>query len=157
MNLRAPLLASLLVLSLAACTGPRLRSGGETLSNDRSVVRALSVVEASQDQQTRVLAAYDVDASRRRELERELQQLERERRALDPKQPDFLALADAWIARWGQISVERMRIQARFDQTVSGILDASQWRLWGELTTPRTAYGDYRDRNGVPSRGDGSY
>lgn len=155
MNFRLPLLASLLILSLAACTGPSLRPGGETLSNDRSVVRALAVVEATEAQQNQVLAAYDTQAQRRRELEKELTQLERERRGLDPRQPDFLPKADAWIARWSQLSSERMGIQARFDQAVSQILDASQWRLWTELTTPRTVYGDYRDNNGsIPTRGE---
>lgn len=154
MNFRPPLLAAVLILTVAACSGPRLRPGGETLSNDRSVVRALAVVEATEAQQNQVLAAFDTQAQRRRELEKELQQLERERRGLDPKQPDFLVKADAWIARWAQLSSERMSIQARFDQTVSGILDNSQWRLWSELTTPRTSYGDYRDNNGIPTRGD---
>lgn len=155
MTFRLPLLAPvLLLLSMAACTTPSLRPGGETLNNDRSVVRALAVVEASQDQQNKVLAAYDSQAQRRRELDRELQQLERERRSLDPKQPDFIPKADAWIARWSALGSERMGIQARFDQAVAGVLDDRQWRLWSELTTPRTVYGDYRDNNAIPTRGE---
>lgn len=156
MNTRLPLLVSLL-LSLAACTSPGLRAGGETLSNDRSVVRALDAVEASDAQQTQVLAAYDTQAQRRREIERELQQLERERLALDPKQPGFLVKADNWIARSTRLTAEKLGIQARFDQSVSAILDERQWRLWSTLTTPRQPYGDYRDRGGVPTRGDGPY
>lgn len=146
-----------LALSLAACTGPSLRPGGETLANDRSVVRALAVVEATQPQQTAVLAAYDAEEPRRRELERELQQLERERLALNPRQADFIARADVWIERWTRLTAERMAIQARFDQAVAKALDEGQWRVWSTLTTPRQRYGDYRDSNAVPTRGGGGY
>ena len=155
MNRLALLLpATLLALTLSACAAPGLRSGGETLSSDRSVVRALAVVEASESQQAAVLAAYDPQATRRREIERELQQLDYERLSLDPRQAEFPARAETWITRWTALTAEKLRIQAGFDRAVSQILDERQWREWSVLTTPRTRYGDYRDGGGVPTRGE---
>lgn len=154
MNRNPLLLAPLLAIALTACAGPGLRSGSETLSSDRSVVRALEAVEANAAQQAAVLAAYDPQATRRREIERELQQLDYQRLSMDPRQPDFSTRAEAWIDRWTALTAEKLRIQAGFDRAVAQILDERQWREWSVLTTPRTRYGDYRDGSGVPTRGE---
>jgi len=157
MNLR-PVPRRLLVLSLlagiAACSGPQFRPGDEALRSDRAVVRLLALVEASREQQDQVLAAYDVDAVRRREIERDLQTLNRERGKLDPHQPDFLAANQAWVQRWTALMAERYAIQARFDVAVAGALKSSQWEDWVNYTTAQpSGYGGYGE--GGPGRRSG--
>lgn len=146
---RLPVLV--LLAGLAACSGPQLRPGDAALRSDRSVVRLLALVEASREQQDQVLAAYDVDGVRRREIERELQTLNRERGQLDPHQPDFLAANQAWVQRWTALMTERYAIQARFDVAVAGVLKSSQWEDWVNYTTAQpSGYASYGE--GGPGR-----
>lgn len=152
--LRLRFTASLLALSLAACAGGQWRPSGEVLRNDRAVIRALTLLEVPDATQAKVLEAFDVDAVRRREIDRELQTLDSERALLDPRQSDFLARSEAWAERLLSLQREKIGIQARFDHAVASLLSERQWRDWQQLVTPRqTGYGDYRDYNGVPSRG----
>lgn len=157
MNVRsAPrrLLVLVLLAGIAACSGPQLRPGDEALRSDRSVVRLLALVEASREQQDQVLAAYDVDVVRRREIERELQTLNRDRARLDPHQPDFLAANQAWVQRWTALMAERYAIQARFDVAVAAVLKSSQWEDWVNYTTAQpSGYGSYGE--GGPGRRSG--
>lgn len=147
MNLRTVprrLLVLSLLAGIAACSGPQFRPGDEALRSDRAVVRLLALVEASREQQDQVLAAYDVDAVRRREIERDLQTLSRERGKLDPRQPDFLAANQAWVQRWTALMAERYAIQARFDVAVAGVLKSSQWEDWVNYTSAQpSGYGGY--------------
>lgn len=145
------LLLLALLAGVVACSGPQFRPGDESLRSDRAVVRLLALVEASREQQDQVLAAYDVDAVRRREIERELQTLTRERGKLDPHQPDFLAANQAWVQRWTALMAERYAIQARFDVAVAAVLKSSQWEDWVNYTSAQpSGYGGYGE--GGPGR-----
>lgn len=157
MNVRsAPrrLLVLVLLAGLAACSGPQFRPGDEALRSDRAVVRLLALVEASREQQDQVLAAYDVDVVRRREIERELQTLNRDRARLDPHQPDFLAANQAWAQRWSALMTERYAIQARFDVAVAAVLKGAQWEDWVNYTAAQSSgYGGYGEAGASRRRG----
>lgn len=124
-----------LLLWLSACSHDPARGigradGASDVTSEKSVIRALSDVEASDQQRLAVLAAFDREDAQRGRLRREAEDLRRTMSKLPKTEPDYVTLFGPLAQRAGELVTEQLLIQARFDQSVASILSAEQFSDW---------------------------
>ena len=116
--------------------------------SEKAVIRALTTVEADEQQRLAVLAAFDRDDAERRKLLTEGEQLRRDIAKLPKSQPDYLARLEPLARRKGEIVTEDLLIQARFDQAVGSTLTPDQLERWNELFRQSGERGGYGGEGG---------
>lgn len=125
---------ALIVLSACSSHPPRMRGGpdrdpAQPLA-EKTVIRALNDVGASESQRLAVLAAFDSDTAERRRLAGESEALRNQIDELSEAQPDYLARVASLAQRRGRLLSEQMMLRARFDQAVAAALTPEQLDHW---------------------------
>lgn len=127
-------LAAAALLTLAACSqAPSRLIAGDSLAGrttEKAVMRALSAVEASEQQRREVLSAFDRDDAERRRIRDESETLRRQIARLPKSEADYVERLEPLAQRQGQILTTELLIQARFDKAVAELLTPEQLADW---------------------------
>ena len=124
-------LAALITVLVACSPRPVFRPGEDFQSRpERMVFEALAKAKATDEQRLAVMKAWDETQPRLRELNRESAAIIQQWRTMDRREPDFGKQAGELAKHFGEVSQQRMELNAKFDASVGAVLDGTQWGNW---------------------------
>ena len=127
----------LLLLLVTACASDPVLPPAQSFEgrDEKGVLAVLRVIEATDPQREKILAAYDRDNPTLLRLANEWRDVRRQWERLDRRDTGFAAAAEAIASRRMQIASEQIRVAATFEQEVAAALTPEQWKEWQELWT----------------------
>lgn len=128
-------LASLVLVLVTACATEPVLPPAQSFEgrDEKGVLAVLRVVEATDSQREKILAAYDRDNPTLIKLAGQWRDLRRQWERLDRRDAGFVAAAEVIATQRMAVAAEQIRIAARFEQDVAATLEPEQWKEWQEL------------------------